>query len=557
MFDQQYINYAGVTGAGADSVGFGLWHVSGSGLPTSFNDRAFTVEIGPIDTGDDGKTICLDSAFYPPSGVWKWATRHPYPDYFPSWDGPHCFEVGSWDSLQFTGYLYYLDPVPPDTNPLPMRGVTIEMWDDDSPFGPDSLDADVTDDNGFFALGPILNDELFGSQDVFFRIYAENDAAYVTVAHDGDRHRIQTPHHDDFPGGIYDTTITASLDDSGPFFVADAVLDGHRKWNSLRPYDNIAQVEVVVAADTGSTHYSITDDYILINDSINETNWWPDTWDRDVILHEYGHKIAFTLEFCDNMTGYPAVHYFHGIYNPETAAIEGWAHLWSAVVRNDVFQSNWRDDFADVFWINVENGEYGLDDPTSSQTYGSVNALGLSNEGAAAGVLWDIYDGVRDNYSGQVDWGSTSLPHNPDDIWDDLHDGIDTILIALLDRTVDGHYPDNLHEFWDTCFGRKSPGYSPLGDGYEMVDIWYEHGVSVDSGCCIGLRGNVDSLGGELVDIADLVYLVDYMFLDGPVPPCIPEADVNVSGLPIDVSDLVWLVDYMYMGGWTPMPCPY
>jgi len=544
MFENQVVNYAGVTGTGADTVGFGLYHVTiGSGLPIGFDNTAFTIEIGPLDPGSYGKTICLDSAFYPPSGVWKWSCLSPCPSFIPSWDGPHCFEVGSWDSLQFTGHLYYLDPVPPDTNPMPMRDVTIEMWDEDNwPDSDDLLDTYITTESGFFDLGPVSNDDIWAEQDVFFRIYAENDAAYVTVAHDGDIHRIQTPHHDDFPGGIYDTTIIAALDDSGPFFVADAVLDSYRKWKSLRSED-IPQVEVVVKADTGSTYYFPEGDYILINDSIDYLNWWPDTWDRDVILHEYGHKIEFSLGFCDDMTGYPGSHVFWGVYNPETAAMEGFAHFWSAIVRDDAVQCNTTNNLYDTSWRDIENGEYGRAGPTYSLTDGSANALGFSNEGAAAGALWDIYDIHDDDYSGRVDWGDKTLPHTPDDTGDVLRDGIDTILIALVERTVNGHHPDNLHEFWDAWFDYV--GYSPpLGDGWEMVDIWHEHGVSVDSVCCIGLRGNVDGLGGERVDITDLVYMVDYMFVSGPWPPCMPEADINGDGEPlIDISDLVYLVD--------------
>jgi hypothetical protein len=57
------------------------------GLPAGYNDIAYTIDIGPIAKSNHNKTICLDSSFYPPSGVWKWAG----PDVFPSWDGPHCF----------------------------------------------------------------------------------------------------------------------------------------------------------------------------------------------------------------------------------------------------------------------------------------------------------------------------------------------------------------------------------------------------------------------------------------------------------------------------------
>ncbi|MCK4372374.1 MAG: hypothetical protein KAW61_04470, partial [candidate division Zixibacteria bacterium] len=85
-----YISKFSVTGSGADTVGFGAFRFEASGLPAGYDDVAYTIEVGPLDEGDDQKTLCLDSTFYPPSGVWKWAG----PNVFPSWDGPHCFGIG-------------------------------------------------------------------------------------------------------------------------------------------------------------------------------------------------------------------------------------------------------------------------------------------------------------------------------------------------------------------------------------------------------------------------------------------------------------------------------
>ena len=73
--------------------------------------------------------------------------------------------------------------------------------------------------------------------------------------------------------------------------------------------------------------------------------------------------------------------------------------------------------------------------------------------------------------------------------------------------------------------------------------------------CCIGIRGNVDYSAGDVIDIADLVYLVDYMFNGGPPSPCPDEADMNGDSA-IDIADLVYLVDYMFSGGPTPADCP-
>jgi len=107
-------------------------------------------------------------------------------------------------------------------------------------------------------------------------------------------------------------------------------------------------------------------------------------------------------------------------------------------------------------------------------------------------------------------------------------------------------------------------------DGYgshmpELISprISYETGgvagrVDVVS-CCID-RGNIDGRiggGGGAVDIADVTYLVTYLYAGGTAPPCAAEADVN--GSPdgnINISDLTYLVAYLFQGGPDPVPCP-
>lgn len=64
--------------------------------------------------------------------------------------------------------------------------------------------------------------------------------------------------------------------------------------------------------------------------------------------------------------------------------------------------------------------------------------------------------------------------------------------------------------------------------------------------------GDIDGSLTEVIDIADLVYLVDYMFNDGPAPP-IPEAiDMDGSGGQLNIADLVYIVDYMFNDGPPP-----
>jgi len=73
--------------------------------------------------------------------------------------------------------------------------------------------------------------------------------------------------------------------------------------------------------------------------------------------------------------------------------------------------------------------------------------------------------------------------------------------------------------------------------------------------CCNhdGIRGDVDY--NMAVNVADLTYLVNYLFFQGPAPPCLEEGDVNGDGA-INVADLTFLVDYLFFNGVAPAACP-
>lgn len=88
---------------------------------------------------------------------------------------------------------------------------------------------------------------------------------------------------------------------------------------------------------------------------------------------------------------------------------------------------------------------------------------------------------------------------------------------------------------------------------------WYlDHVRPIPSGCCIPpVRGNVDYDPGDQVNVADLTYLVDFLFKGGAPPPC--EEEGNVDGdadEQINIADLTYLVDYLFKGGSPSPPCP-
>jgi len=96
------INHFSCTGSGADTVGFAGVLQYGTGLEDGFDEVSFSVNT-EVSGDAFGKTLCIDSSFFPPSGYWLWALPTGQSIY-PQWNGPYCFDLlgvlpGPGDSL--------------------------------------------------------------------------------------------------------------------------------------------------------------------------------------------------------------------------------------------------------------------------------------------------------------------------------------------------------------------------------------------------------------------------------------------------------------------------
>lgn len=66
-----------------------------------------------------------------------------------------------------------------------------------------------------------------------------------------------------------------------------------------------------------------------------------------------------------------------------------------------------------------------------------------------------------------------------------------------------------------------------------------------------------DANGDGAVSVADIVYLINYLFKDGPEPPDMNLADVNAD-CRVSVSDVVYLINYLFKSGPAPQQgCAY
>lgn len=111
-----------------------------------------------------------------------------------------------------------------------------------------------------------------------------------------------------------------------------------------------------------------------------------------------------------------------------------------------------------------------------------------------------------------------------------------------------GHSASASYSF-ESTFGQPA-----VGTG-SSVSYRFSQGFWHDFGCCVGIRGNVNGDPEDQVNVADLTYMVDYLFRGGTPPLCEEEGDVN-GDTNTNVADLTYVIDYLFRGGPAPPACP-
>ena len=98
---------------------------------------------------------------------------------------------------------------------------------------------------------------------------------------------------------------------------------------------------------------------------------------------------------------------------------------------------------------------------------------------------------------------------------------------------------------------RSSVFFDPFG--WESVQNGWGNDVNFMMGanmCCTAPTGDANDNG--VINAADLIYTVNYIFRSGPEPlPCRPAADVDCDG-GVAIDDLIQLVNYLFKSGAPP-----
>lgn len=93
---EPYLDYAvavnglGVDGIGEDTITLGGIAMYEPGIPIDFDEVVVKIET-QFDAAQEGKTFCIDSTFFPPSGTWMWT--YTGGSLIPGWGGPYCWTI--------------------------------------------------------------------------------------------------------------------------------------------------------------------------------------------------------------------------------------------------------------------------------------------------------------------------------------------------------------------------------------------------------------------------------------------------------------------------------
>jgi len=275
---------------------------------------------------------------------------------------------------------------------------------------------------------------------------------------------------------------------------------------------------------------------------------------------------------------------------------DSWYCYDSLIIRDTTFGQFGSTAFIDTIGLGVEIEQYSVG--SSNATYGEfiLQQYVIKNLADTAmqayvslSLDWDIYDAYNNlggmdqlhNLSWQMDprtaykkyrYGILRVPlddslcysfvgvRNPVYIWPQ-QDWRDDQLWSLISTPGWTNYSTPDTDFCQLLTSRKLtlPPDSALLESFIIFGVdttqhlmnasWWKPMLSFSG----FYRGDVNQDG--LLDVADAVYMINYLYKSGPAPlPFADQGDVNHDKI-MDVSDIVFLLNYLYKSG--PAPQDY
>ena len=394
-----------------------------------------------------------------------------------------------YPAVSISGNFVYFDSLASGNRGLPCARVVLYDRDSVVAAPDDSLAAGYTDTDGHF--GPITlanyDSDAGGKLDVYARVYLHDAVGCVggpnaiVVDSLGFRWYFATwgPPITDIGDGAQDIgTHAPLLSDYGHRAAMHlyATLARGREWIRARS-DVVPQVLVRWwPYNANVTRYNPNTRTIFIHGQWDPIALFPDEYDDDVILHEYGHHVE-SVFFFTYAPYAPPTHSWgsqdtsiYGAPYPELSFSEGWASYFACEVSGNAVFTNRGDEENHSFPLSIA---VDLEACTLTSTGGTtvdMNENGPSWSIAVAGALWDVADAPND------DRGSHACA-------DSLFDGVQPSWQAVSDGLAYNFPKDacGFVPFLKEVGGWNSQRASRIDQAFCEHGIWCQPPVSVGS----------------------------------------------------------------------------
>ena len=422
------------------------------------------------------------------------------------------------------GILRWSEGITENDPTHPLRGVKVEIRDSDT-IGSKLLGTVYTDNGGNYSL-KFNNDSSVlenGGYDLFLRVYAGDDNAYVVKGDGITRYYIDsqhTAHQDVLTGSSTSINLTFKMtsDERKAMQISQALLtarDFAKEMKNAVP----TSVKVRYPYGTDGCYYNNDNGMITITGVARNTTNVPESYASwDVIMHEYGHHMSYELDIIDSPGGRHAVdinmldHYMsdqtEDVHDYDCAGKcarhRGDEPISKTNAKEEAFKLIWSEAWATTFAFvaqeyyatlisdistvcNSMYDAYNFSKPYDYATNARDIQLGEYSEVAVYSTLWDLLEIFVNNEEASTE--AEKLEEGIKKWWD-----ITTISQVYI-------FSDFITNFYE-----QYPEY--IGDiGYALEEYNIAATMSVDEDDIVELNTTMTSFDIEYsIDTSDIEY---------------------------------------------------
>jgi hypothetical protein len=181
---------------------------------------------------------------------------------------------------------------------------------------------------------------------------------------------------------------------------------------------------------------------------------------------------------------------------------------------------------------------------------GETVSITLDDDVSELGTVFDLFD---PNGQEVVEPGGAVVRGRGNGIHDIVLPGVEGTY-TLRVRDGSSEYGGRYHVTFTSLFGMCDCNANGTADSDDIGALRSadanRNGVPDECELSGFIRG--DANGDGSINLTDAVFLLNYLFVSGPEPPCLDAADVNDSGQ-IDLGTGVYLLNFLFLGGPSPL----